>query len=64
VARVAWPGTAGNPATAVDRLNAVTVLAVLPLLVRWVFGPAAVGGLGRVLRAGAYGGAGPAGGQG
>ena len=57
VARVAWPGPAGNPATAVDRLNVVTVLAVLavlPLLVRWVFGPAAVGGLGRVLRAGAY----------
>jgi len=57
VARVAWPGPAANPATAVDRLNVVTalpVLALLPLLARWLFGPAAVGWLGRVLRAGAY----------
>ena len=47
VAHVAWPGPAGNPATAVNRLNVVTVVAVLaglPLLARWRFGPAAPGG--------------------
>jgi hypothetical protein len=57
VVHVAWPGPAGNPATAVNRLNVVTVvpvLAGLPLLARWLFGPAAPGWTARVLRSGAY----------
>lgn len=57
VVHVVWPGPAGNPATAVNRLNVVTVvpvLAGLPLLVRWQFGPAAPGWMARVLRSGAY----------
>jgi hypothetical protein len=57
IVHVAWPGPAGNPATAVDRLNVVTLLpalAVLPLLMRRLAGPAAAGPLGRVLRYGAY----------
>jgi hypothetical protein len=57
VARAAWPGPAGNPATAVNRLNVVTVVAVLaglPLLARWRFGPAAPGRMARALRSGAY----------
>ena len=42
----AWPGPAGNVATAVARVDVVAVLVVLvvlaglPLLVRWLFGPA------------------------
>jgi hypothetical protein len=50
---VAGPGPAGNPATAVSRLYVVTVvpvLAGLPLLAQWLFGPAAPGRMGRVLR--------------
>jgi hypothetical protein len=57
VAHVAWPGPAGNPATAVNRLNVVTVVAVLaglPLMARWRFGPAAPGRAARALRSGAY----------
>ena len=44
VAWAAWPGPAGNVATAVARVDVVTVLLVLaglPLLVRWLLGPAA-----------------------
>ena len=40
----AWPGPAGNIATAVARVDVVTVLLVLaglPLLARWLFGPPA-----------------------
>jgi hypothetical protein len=54
---VVWPGPAGDPGTAVNRLNVVTllpVLAGLPLLARWLFGPAAPGWMARVLRSGAY----------
>jgi hypothetical protein len=54
---VAWPGPASTPATAVNRLNGITVLVMLaglPLLVRWRFGPAAAGRLPRLLRFGAY----------
>ena len=57
IAHVAWPGPAGNPGTAVNRLHVVTLvpmLAGLPLLVRWLFGPAAPGWMARVLRFGAY----------
>jgi hypothetical protein len=57
IVHVVWPGPAGNPATAVNRLNVVTVvpvLAGLPLLVRWLFGPAAPGWMARMLRTGAY----------
>ena len=57
VAWAAWPGPAGNVATAVARVDVVTVLLVLaglPLLARWLFGPAAAGPMARVLRAGAY----------
>jgi len=57
VVHVAWPGPAGNPATALSRLDVVTVVAVLaglPLLARWLFGPAAPGPMTRVLRTGAY----------
>ena len=57
VARAAWPGPAGNIATAVARVDVVTVLLVLaglPLLARRLFGPPAVGPVARVLRAGAY----------
>ena len=53
----AWPGPASTPATAVNRLNGITVLAMLaglPLLVRWRFGPLAAGRLPRLLRFGAY----------
>ena len=53
----AWPGPAGNIATAVARVDVVTVLLVLaglPLLARWLFGPPAAGPVARVLRAGAY----------
>ena len=54
---VAWPGPASTPATAVNRLNGITVLAMLaglPLLVRWRFGPLAAGRLPRLLRFGGY----------
>jgi len=54
---VAWPGPASNPATGLNRLTVVTLLpalAVLPLLVRWLFGPVAPGPLARVLRYGTY----------
>jgi hypothetical protein len=57
VAYVVWPGPAGNPATAVNRLNVAVllpVLAGLPLLVRWLFGPAATGWTAGVVRSGAY----------
>lgn len=57
IVHVAWPGPAGNPATAVNRLNVLTVvpvLAGLPLLVRWQFGPATAGLMPRMLRTGAY----------
>jgi hypothetical protein len=57
VALVAWPGPASTPATAVNRLNGVAVLALLaglPLLVRWRFGPLAAGRLPRLLRFGGY----------
>jgi hypothetical protein len=57
VAWVAWPGPATNAATAVARLDVVTVLPVLaglPLLVRRLLGPAALSWLARVLRVGAY----------
>lgn len=57
IVHVAWPGPAGNPATGVNRLNVATllpVLAGLPLLARWLFGPAAPGPVARVLRTGAY----------
>ena len=57
VAWAAWPGPAGNVATAVARVDVVTVLLVLaglPLLARWLFGPPAAGPMARVLRAGAY----------
>jgi hypothetical protein len=57
VVHVTWPGPAGNPATAVNRLDVVTVVAVLaalPLLARWLLGPAAAGWTARVLRSGAY----------
>jgi hypothetical protein len=53
----AWPGPASTPATAVNRLNGITVLAMLaglPLLVRWRFGPLAAGRLPRLLRFGGY----------
>jgi len=53
----AWPGPAGNIATAVDRVDVVTVLLVLaglPLLARWLIGPAVAGPMARLLRAGAY----------
>ena len=53
----AWPGPAGNIATAVARVDVVTVLLVLaglPLLARWLFGPPAAGPVARVLRVGAY----------
>jgi hypothetical protein len=56
-AQAAWTGPAGNIATAVARVDVVAVLLVLaglPLLARWLFGPAAVGPMARVLRAGAY----------
>jgi hypothetical protein len=52
----AWPGPAGNIATAVARVDVVTVLLVpagLPLLARRLFGPPA-GPVARALRAGAY----------
>ena len=57
VAVVAWPGPASTPATAVNRLNGIAVLAMLaglPLLVRWRFGPLAAGRLPRLLRFGGY----------
>ena len=57
VAWAAWPGPAGNPATAVARVDVVTVLLVLaglPLLARWLFGPTAAGPMARLLRAGTY----------
>jgi hypothetical protein len=57
VAWAAWPGPAGNVATAVARVDVVTVLLVLaglPLLVRWLLGPAAAGPMARVLRAATY----------
>jgi len=57
VVHVVWPGPAGDPATAVNRLDVVTVVAVLaglPLLARWLFGPAAPGWMARVLRFSAY----------
>jgi len=57
VALVAWPGPASTPATAVNRLNgvaALVMLAGLPLLVRWRFGPLAAGRLPWLLRLGAY----------
>jgi heme/copper-type cytochrome/quinol oxidase subunit 2 len=57
VVHAAWRGPAGNPATAVNRLDVVTVVAVLaglPLLARWLFGPGAPGWMARVLRSGAY----------
>jgi hypothetical protein len=57
LAHAAWPGPADNPATALARLDVVTVvpvLAGLPLLARWLFGPAAAGRTPRVLRTGAY----------
>lgn len=57
VALVAWPGPASTPATAINRLNGITVLAMLaglPLLVRWRFGPLAAGRLPRLLRLGGY----------
>lgn len=57
VAWAAWPGPADNPATSIARLDVVTLLpllAALPLLTRWLSGPAAVGALARVLRAGVY----------
>jgi hypothetical protein len=57
VAHAAWPGPAGNPATAMNRLDVVMVVAVLaglPLLVRWLFGPGASGWMTRVLRFGGY----------
>jgi hypothetical protein len=57
VALVAWPGPASTPATAINRLNGITVLAMLaglPLLVRWRFGPVAAGRLPRLLRLGGY----------
>jgi hypothetical protein len=55
--RAAWPGPAGNAATVVARVDVVTValmLAGLPLLSRWLLGPAAAGRLAWVLRAGVY----------
>jgi hypothetical protein len=57
IVHVAWPGLASNPATALNRLDVVTVVAALaglPLLARWLFGPAAPGSMARVLRTGAY----------
>jgi len=57
VIRAAWPGPAGNPATALARLDVVTVvpvLAALPLLARWMFGPATAGRMPQLLRTGAY----------
>ena len=57
VAWAAWPGPAGNVATAVARVYVVTVLVVLaglPLLVRWLFGPADGRPEVRVLRAATY----------
>lgn len=57
IVHVSWPGPATNPATGINRLNMVTllpVLAGLPLLTRWLFGPPAPGRLTPVLRYGAY----------
>jgi hypothetical protein len=56
-ARIAWPGAPGSFATAVTRMDVVTVvlrLAGLPWLARWLLGPASNYLLARFLRAGAY----------
>ena len=50
-------GSGGNVVHTVARVDVVTVLLVLaglPLLVRWLLGPAAVGPMARVLRAATY----------
>jgi hypothetical protein len=52
VVSTVWAGPAGNPATSLARLDVVTllpVLAGLPLLARWLLGPAA-GPMARTLR--------------
>jgi hypothetical protein len=54
---VVWAAPAGNVATTVARVDAVTmvlVLAGLPLLVRRLAGPVAVGRTARILRLGGY----------
>jgi hypothetical protein len=53
----AWRGSPANLATAeyrTDVITVVTLLAVLPILARWVFGPATDSGTARRLRVGTY----------
>ena len=56
-ARATWPGPPGRFATAIARMDVVTIvllLAGLPLLARWFLGPASNSRLARFLRAGGY----------
>ena len=53
-----WPGTAGNPATLINRTDVIAtllLLAALPWAVRRVYGPVAGGWLAPLVRAGGYG---------
>jgi hypothetical protein len=53
-----WPGTAGNPATLINRTDVIAtllLLAALPWAIRRVYGPVAGGWLARLVRAGGYG---------
>jgi hypothetical protein len=57
VAWAAWPGSPASFATAVDRVDVITMLVLLgggALVARWVFGPPAGSRAARWLRVGAY----------
>jgi len=54
---VGWPGAAANPATLINRVDVVAVVAMLaglPWLARRVFGPAGGTWLARIVRVGSY----------
>jgi hypothetical protein len=54
---IAWSGLPGDPVNLVNRVGATTmmlVLAGLPRLVRWRYGPGRPGRSGRLIRAGGY----------
>ena len=57
MARATWRGTPGDPGATFARVDVITtilLLAVLPVLSRWLFGPARAGTAARVIRVSAY----------
>jgi len=57
MARATWRGTPGDPGATFARVDVITtilLLAVLPVLSRWLFGPARASTAARVIRVSAY----------